>query len=82
MKTVITEGIFDIKSRKSIRTAIFEYKNDEITRKLFILGDSEKRNNKVDVINHFQISLKEIKTLSSKNLGLRLKKQFINVNMV
>ena len=79
METIIEESIWDIKSRSPIRKAVFTCDGKKITRNLFILGDSERRNAKVDVIDLEKVSIKidltKIKELSSIELGEFLKKE-------
>jgi hypothetical protein len=73
METIIEESIWDIKQKLPLRKAIFTYDGEKITRNLFILGDSERRNNKIDVIEYFNISIKEINKISSLEIGDMLK---------
>lgn len=75
MITTIEEGIWDIQEKKPLRKAIFKYDGSSITRNLFMLGDSEKRNSKIDVINSFSIEISKINELSPKQIGKLLKKQ-------
>ena len=73
METIIEESIWDIKQKLPLRKAIFTYDGEKITRNLFILGDSERRNNKIDVIEYFNISIEEINKMSSLEIGDMLK---------
>lgn len=51
METIIEESIWDIEQRLPVRRAVLRCDDKEITRNLFILGDEEWRNSKVDIIN-------------------------------
>lgn len=74
METIIEESIWDIEQKLPLRKAILTYDGEKITRNLFILGDSERRNNKIDVIDNFSISIEEINKMSSIEIGDILKK--------
>ena len=73
MKVTITDR--DKESKQIIRKVILEKSDSKITRKLFILGDSERRNNKVDVIDKYVISIEDINKMSANEIGNKLKKQ-------
>lgn len=73
MKTIIEEQIYSIETKQPIRRAVFEYKDSRITRELFILDST--RNGKIDVIDHFWVSLKEIESKTPNELGTFLKKE-------
>ena len=73
METTIEEGIWDIKEKSPLRRAIFKYDGKKITRNLFILGDTEARNSKIDIIDlekiKIEVNLNEVNKLSSSELG-------------
>jgi len=73
METIIEESIWDIEQKHPIRKAILTYDGEKITRNLFMLGDSEYWNNKIDIIDNFRISIEEIKKMSSLEIGDMLK---------
>ena len=79
METIIEEGIWDVEQKLPLRRAIFTCDGKKITRNLFILGDSEKRNSKVDVIDldkvQLKIDLTKINKLSVSEIGEYLKKE-------
>lgn len=79
METIIEEGIWNVSQKLPLRRAIFTCDGKKITRKLFILGDSERRNNKVDIIDlervNLKISLTEVNKLSVSEIGEYLKKE-------
>ena len=75
METVIEESIWDIEQKLPLRKTVLTYNGEKITRNLFILGDSERRNNKIDVIDDFRISIGEINKMSSLEIGDMLKKR-------
>lgn len=75
MKTIIEEGIWNIKERQPLRRVVFEFDGNKITRSLFILGDSERKNSKIDIIDYFVVELSKIKHLSPLALGKFLKKE-------
>ena len=75
METIIEESIWDIEQKLPLRKSILTYDSEKITRNLFILGDSERRNNKIDVIDSFSISIEEINKMSSLEIGDMLKKR-------
>lgn len=74
-KEVVTieEGIWDIEQKMPLRRAVLTYDGKQITRNLFILGDSEKRNKKIDVIDHLQVNLSDINEMSVTKLARHLK---------
>jgi hypothetical protein len=79
METIIEEGIWDIKQKLPLRRVVFTCDGKKITRNLFILGDSENRNSKVDIIDlekvEIEISLTKINKLSTTEIGEYLKKK-------
>lgn len=79
METIIEEGIWDIENKQPIRRAIFTCDGKKITRNIFILGESEKRNSKVDIIDLYnvklEIELTKINNLSAVEIGEYLKKE-------
>jgi len=77
MKVEIEEGIYDISTKKSIRKSIHEYKNSKMTRQLYILGDSDYRNSKIDVIDFFRIKIEKIEKMSELQIGKMLKRQIL-----
>lgn len=76
-QVIIEEGIYDVETRLPLRKVDFQYDGKQITRRLFILGDTEKRNAKVDVIDFFRVTLEEINQLSALELGEKLKREVV-----
>ena len=79
METIIEEGIYDVETRLPIRRAIFTFDGGKITRNLFILGDSERRNSKIDVIDienaKISINVSKINDCSIEEIISFLKKE-------
>jgi hypothetical protein len=82
MKVIIEEGIWDIRQKLPLRKSILTYDAKQITRKLFILaqhGRSDERNNKIDVIDldkiQLKIDLNKVNKLSTNEIGKYLKKE-------
>lgn len=73
MEKIIEESIWCIEQKLPIRKCIFKYDGNQITRNLFILGDSEYKNNKIDIIDSLQVSIKEINEMTVSDLGSLLK---------
>ena len=48
-KTVIEEGVWDIKEKSPLKKAVFIYDGNKITRQLFILGGTKKKKSKVEI---------------------------------
>jgi hypothetical protein len=71
-KTIIEEGIYDIETKLPLKKAIFTFDGKKITRNLFILGDDEESNNKVDIINlektKIEVDIPKIFNMSSQEL--------------
>lgn len=79
METIIEESIWCVKKRLPLRKVIFRYDGKTITRNLFILGNSEKRNAKIDVIDlenmKLSIDLAKVNSLSPIEIGDILKER-------
>ena len=75
----IEEGIYDIKTKSSIRTAEYSFDGEKMTRKLFILGDKKWRNDKIDVIDSFSVSIKDILNLTPDEIITSLKKKISSI---
>jgi len=79
METIIEEGVWDIKQKSPLKRAIFKFDGKKITRNLFVLGDSERRNSKIDVIDlekiKIEVSLIEINKLSDSELCILIKEK-------
>jgi hypothetical protein len=73
MKVIIEESIWDIETKQPIRKTTLTCDNEKITRNIFILGDSDRRNNKIDVIEDLRVSLADINNLTAVELGEKLK---------
>jgi hypothetical protein len=73
----IEEGIYDIKTKNSIRTVEYVFDGEKITRKLFILGDKKWKNDKIDVIDSFFVSIKDILNSTPDEIITNLKKKLI-----
>jgi hypothetical protein len=73
METIIEESIWNIEQRLPLRKCILKYDGNKITRNLFILGDSKYRNNKIDVIDEFRVSIEDINKMNPLELGSMLK---------
>ena len=82
METIIEESIWDVEQKLPLRKVILTCDGKKITRNLFILGDSKKRNAKVDIIDlekvQIKINLTKINELSPTELGDFLKNEAIN----
>lgn len=74
----IEEGIYSIEDRLPLRKVVFTYANSKITRKLFMLGDTDSRNNKIDVIEGFFIEIVDIERLTPIEIGDMLKKRILD----
>ena len=74
-KVIIEEGIYDIYSKLPLIRVIFTEDNNKITRSIFILGHSEKRNSKIDVIDFVRVDLSTINNLSALELGEQIKNE-------
>ena len=81
METIIEESIWDIKQKLPLRRTILTCDGKKITRNLFILGDSKKRNSKVDIIDlekvEIKIDLTKINKLSAMEIGKKKKKEAV-----
>jgi hypothetical protein len=81
----IEEGIYDIKTKRPIRSVEYIFNGEKMTRKLFILGDKKWKNNKIDVIDSFVVSIKDILNSTPDEIITNLKKKIdlawsINLN--
>lgn len=79
MEITIEEGIWDIEERLPLRKAVFTCDGKKVTRNLFILGDTDKRNSKVDIIHLdkivIEMEVEKINTLPAEELANLLKEK-------
>lgn len=72
LETIIEESIWNIEEKTSIRKAIFRCDGKKVTRNLFILGDSDRRNNKIDTIDienaKIEIDVSKINNCSTEEI--------------